>query len=150
MTTPSLSLREQAPWRAIVDFFERLAPEDVARIGDVYASQARFKDPFNEIVGPDAIGRVFAHMFEQLENPRFVVRDCVGDATQAFLTWDFLFRRRADASTDWRIHGASHLRLDEHGRIVWHRDYWDTGEELYAKVPVLGALMRWLRRRAAA
>lgn len=29
-----------------------------------------------------------------------------------------------------------------------HRDYWDAAEELYEKLPVLGDLMRWLRRQA--
>ena len=35
------------------------------------------------------------------------------------------------------------------GRIAMHRDYWDAAEELYEKLPVLGGLMRWIRRRAA-
>ena len=34
------------------------------------------------------------------------------------------------------------------GRIVMHRDYWDVAEELYEKLPLIGALMRWLKRRA--
>jgi len=29
-----------------------------------------------------------------------------------------------------------------------HRDYWDAAGELYAKLPLIGAVMRWLRRRA--
>lgn len=47
-----------------------------------------------------------------------------------------------------RIHGGSHLQLDPSGRILVHRDYWDAAEELYEKLPLIGALMRWLRRRA--
>jgi len=46
--------------------------------------------------------------------------------------------------------GASHLLLDADGRITSHRDYWDAAEELYEKLPVLGALMRILKRRAQA
>jgi len=33
-------------------------------------------------------------------------------------------------------------------RVAVHRDYWDAAEELYEKLPVLGSLMRWLKRRA--
>ncbi|WP_413888997.1 hypothetical protein [Candidatus Aalborgicola defluviihabitans] len=36
------------------------------------------------------------------------------------------------------------------GRILDHRDYWDAAEELYEKLPLLGGLMRWLKRRANA
>jgi hypothetical protein len=43
--------------------------------------------------------------------------------------------------------GGSHLQLDGEGRITLHRDYWDAAEELYEKLPVIGGLMRWLKRR---
>jgi len=139
------------PLARAVAFFEALSPADVARIGEVYAPDAWFKDPFNEVRGADAIGRIFAHMFDALENPRFVVRDRTGDRGQAFVTWDFEFGfRRGAPRGAQRIRGASHLRFDAQGRIAMHRDYWDAAEELYEKLPVVGAAMRWLRRRAAA
>jgi ketosteroid isomerase-like protein len=132
----------------IVDFFEHLAPADLARIDEIYASDACFKDPFNEVRGRVAIAAIFSHMFEQVTQPRFIVHDRVGDDREVFLTWDFEFRRgRGDTM---RIRGASHLRLDGHGCITWHRDYWDAAEELYEKLPLVGTLMRWLKRRAAA
>ena len=46
------------------------------------------------------------------------------------------------------ILGASQLVFDAQGRVVLHRDYWDAAEELYEKLPVVGSLMRWLKRRA--
>ena len=46
------------------------------------------------------------------------------------------------------VRGCSHLVLDASGRIAMHRDYWDVAEEMYEKIPVLGALMRWLKKRA--
>ena len=46
------------------------------------------------------------------------------------------------------VRGVSHLVLAPDGRIAEHRDYWDAAEELYEKLPLLGGLMRWLKRRA--
>ena len=43
------------------------------------------------------------------------------------------------------IHGVSHLRFDEQGEVTYHRDYRDTGEELYAKLPLIGGAVRYLR-----
>ncbi|MFN7856697.1 MAG: nuclear transport factor 2 family protein, partial [Acidovorax sp.] len=34
------------------------------------------------------------------------------------------------------------------GLVALHRDYWDAAEELYEKLPVVSALMRWLKKRA--
>ena len=134
----------------VVDFFENLTPQSLARIDGIYGPGARFRDPFSEVEGVDAISRIFEHMFERLDSPRFVVLDRLADGDQAFLTWDFEFRFRGSRRAGLeRIHGSTHLRFDPDGRIAVHRDYWDAAEELYGKLPVLGGLMRWLRRRAA-
>lgn len=138
--------------QAVVTLFETLTPADLPALRGVYAADARFKDPFNEVQGLDAIARIFDHMFRQLDAPRFTVRDLVAEGDALFLTWDFDFRTgrpgAARAGRALRIHGASHLRFDASGRVASHRDYWDAAEELYEKLPVLGLLMRWLRRRA--
>jgi hypothetical protein len=47
------------------------------------------------------------------------------------------------------VRGGSHLQFGADGRITLHRDYWDAAEELYEKLPGVGALMRWLKRRAS-
>jgi ketosteroid isomerase-like protein len=132
----------------IVELFESLSPADVERMAEFYAPDARFKDPFNEVQGTAAIAGIFAHMFEALDGPRFVVRDIIVQADQCFLTWDFMFRFRRWREGEQCVRGGSHLQLGADGRITLHRDYWDAAEELYEKLPAVGTLMRWLKRRA--
>jgi hypothetical protein len=81
----------------------------VARLGDWYTPDARFKDPFNEVQGVAAIQRIFAHMFESLDEPRFVIREAIVQGDQCFLSWDFLFRMKRCAATCITVHGGSHL-----------------------------------------
>lgn len=133
----------------VVALFEQLVPADVARLPEFYAANARFKDPFNDVVGVSHIQRVFAHMFVALDEPRFVIRDVLVDGDQCMLTWDFVFRMRRFDRRVQTVHGATHLLFDAQDLVALHRDYWDVAEELYEKLPVLGALMRWLKRRAA-
>ena len=128
-------------------YFEWLERADLARLGEIYADDASFKDPFNEVRGTASIARIFEHMFDTLDEPRFIVHEAIAAGEQVFLTWDFRFRR---AGGELVIRGASHLRLADDGRIAMHRDYWDAAEELYEKLPLLGGPMRWLRRRLAA
>jgi len=132
----------------VVTLFETLTPADVKRLPHYYASNARFKDPFNDVHGVPEIERVFAHMFESLHEPRFIVREAIVQGDQCFLTWDFLFRFKRHGDAAQTVHGGSHLRFDAEGLVCLHRDYWDAAEELYEKLPLLGVLMRWLKRRA--
>ena len=129
----------------VVTLFEGLVPADLPRLDAVYADDVRFEDPFNEVTGLAELRAIFLHMFASIETPRFTVRDIAAEGDQAFLTWDFDFSSRGRAM---QIRGASHLRFGADGRVVLHRDYWDAAEELYEKLPLIGTLMRWLRRRA--
>ena len=131
----------------VLRFYEGLRETDLPQLDTLYAGDARFKDPFNDVRGVDAVRRVFEHMFDTLAEPRFVVHDIVVQDDQCFLTWDFEFRLRRRRAAPMRIRGSSQLRLAADGRIAHHRDYWDAAEELYEKLPLLGALMRWLKRR---
>lgn len=133
----------------VIRYFETMDLAAAGRPESVYADDARFKDPFNEVDGVAAIRRIFVHMFTQVDVPRFHILDAVEQGDQAFLTWEFRFRmKHFDTRATQVIRGASHLHFTADGRLSSHRDYWDAAEELYEKLPVLGALMRWLRRRA--
>ena len=146
---PVAPIPQRAAATRVIDFFESLSPQSVHQMGQLYAPGAYFKDPFNEVRGLAPMQGIFTHMFATLERPRFVVIDSIVDGDQCFLTWNFEFYfRRFDTRTLQTVRGASHLKFTADGLVDFHRDYWDAAEELYEKLPVVGALMRWLKRRA--
>lgn len=133
----------------IVHYFETLAPDGVAQIPALYSPHARFVDPFNDVTGLRAIEAIFTHMFVALEEPRFVVNERIVQGSQCFLTWDFHFCFKGFLGGSAQvIRGSSHLVFSEEGLVILHRDYWDAAAELYEKLPVVGSLMRWLKKRA--
>lgn len=136
---------------AVVGFFEQLSsPAALDRLGSIYAADACFRDPFNDVRGVAAIGAIFRHMFDTLQRPHFVINDVIVQQDQCFISWELVFQMRRLGPARQTIVGASHLRFDADGRVSEHRDYWDAAEELYEKLPLTGPLMRWLRRRMAA
>jgi steroid Delta-isomerase len=141
------ALRDEPALAAVVRFFEHLSPQSLRELNLIYVVDASFKDPFNEVVGLVAIEAIFADMFESTRSPRFVVTGAVWREGQAFLTWDFLFGL---GRRDLKVRGCSHLVFDDNGRVRLHRDYWDAAGELYEQLPLIGILMRALRRRLAA
>ncbi|NVO04489.1 MAG: nuclear transport factor 2 family protein, partial [Rhodoferax sp.] len=150
MNTASTSCPDcSAAAAALAQFFEHLSEQSVGNVARYYASDARFKDPFNDVRGVAAIQQIFQHMFVQLEQPRFVVTQTVVQGTQCFLTWEFRFGfTRFQRGQPQVILGATHLVFNAQGLVTLHRDYWDAAEELYEKLPLVGGLMRWLKRQA--
>lgn len=133
----------------IATSFETLTPATVGALKNLYSPNARFKDPFNDVKGGAEIERIFQHMYVALDHPRFVIIEQIVEGAQAFLTWEFRFKfKRFDTQTEQVILGTTHLVLDAQGLICLHRDYWDAAEELYEKLPWVGGLMRWLKKRA--
>jgi hypothetical protein len=146
MQTP-LTLHDTV--QRLVTFFEHLQPQDLSHLQTLYAADARFKDPFNEVQGLQDIERIFAHMFHALHEPHFVVTGRLAQDHQCFITWDFRFRfKRFDTDTWQTVRGGTHVVFNDEGLVTLHRDYWDAAEELYEKIPFLGGLIRWLKRRA--
>lgn len=131
-------------------YFEALTPATLRHLDTVYTPDAYFKDPFNEVRGIEEIQRIFEGMYEAMHEPRFRIEETLLEGDRAVLVWDFTFRiKRFKPDTEQRIRGLSLVRFGPDGRVAFHRDYWDAAGELYAKLPLVGPLMRYLARRMA-
>ena len=128
----------------IAEWFQTLSAASLDQIEGIYASDAVFIDPFNHLNGLASVRAVYQHMFDTLEHPRFVVTTTVSSGHQAFMTWDFLFKCRGQAQ---KISGCTQFELNDQGLIVLHRDYWDASQQVYEKIPLLGSVLRMLRRK---
>jgi steroid Delta-isomerase len=132
----------------IREYFESLTPAAVERMGEYYTGDAYFRDPFNEVTGLVEVQRIFRHMYVALDNPRFEILEVIAQDASAVLIWDMHYRiRKLQPRRDRKIHGLSVLKFAPDGRVNWHRDYWDAAGELYATLPVIGPVMRWLARK---
>ena len=65
-----------------------------------------------------------------------------------FLLWELGFLR--SSGQPMHICGTSYLQFDGDGLVATHRDFWDPVEEIFAKVPVLGAVARALQHKLRA
>lgn len=129
---------------SLLAWYATLTAETVSQTAEFYAADAQFRDPFNDVRGVAAIEAIFHHMFAHTQEPRFIIAERLMQGEQAFVTWRFVFQLRGQP---YQICGGSHLRFDQAGLVVMHRDYWDAAEELFEKLPLIGAPVRWLRGR---
>ena len=127
-------------------FLEALTPETLDRLPNFVTPDVRFKDPFNDVRGADAMARVFRHMFANVADIRFTVRYAMSSGDAGLMAWRF---EGVLGGKPWIFDGASALRFDKDGRVAEHIDHWDASE-LYERVPVIGWLLAWLRRRRLA
>jgi len=139
-----IEIKTETKLQPLLQWYSTMTASSVMQAVNFYHINARFKDPFNEVQGVAAIMRIFDHMFATTEAPRFVMIDQIVQGNQAFVTWTFEFQLKGKP---YSVVGGSHLKFDEHGLVIDHRDYWDAAEELFQKLPVIGGPIRWLRRQ---
>lgn len=127
--------------------FEQLSPDNLSDLVALVDENVHFVDPFNDCRGREAFRHIFEHMFKTVEKPVFVVNYSLCDDQRCLAHWTFTFRLRGQAS---EITGVSELTFGADGLLTAHIDHWDAAGQLYEKLPLAGALLRFLRRRLSA
>jgi limonene-1,2-epoxide hydrolase len=153
--TDAESLREDggpsATARAAVERFQALfADFDPATIGErarqVYGEDAYFNDGFVEIRGVDDIAAYLVRSAEAAGDVVIEVQDVAYSGAEIYLRWDMRFTTRS-GSTEVVAPGISHLRVNPEGRVVFHRDHWDSSGALAEFVPLMPSILRRVRSR---
>lgn len=130
-------------------FFENLTQNtSIDDFKTVYHESVIFKDPFNEVTGIESVFDIFAHMYRNLDNPRFVIVEYIDKENIAYVKWEFHFSFKNE-SKQQMFEGVSRLEMNEEGRVIDHIDYWDAAENIYGKLPIIGWLIRMIKRMIA-
>jgi len=128
-----------------ITFWETIAPASLDRLDTVFAPEIRFQDPFNDVSGHDALRAVLAPMFKHLDRPRFEVTRAADTGQGVWLLrWDFTCRFRG---RNWGFPGMSEVWLNADGLAHAHVDHWDSGTYFYARLPIVGGVVRLIRRK---
>ena len=132
-----------------IRFYETLTAESLKGIDACFTPDATFKDPFNAVKGIDKIRLVFEDMFKTIGQPDFKVHDSAWSAEnegQAYMRWTFKYRVQGKGAL-LSVDGASWMVFGIDGRVVSHVDHWDAAQGLYEHLPVIGWVLRSIRKR---
>jgi hypothetical protein len=89
-------------------FFEGMTAADVGRLGEIYAEDVHFADPFSDFRGLEDLRRVFAAMFDGMRDYALSV-DEMGmiAADTGMVRWTMSGFVRALGREPWIVHGVS-------------------------------------------
>ncbi|MGB1876660.1 MAG: nuclear transport factor 2 family protein [Rhodospirillaceae bacterium] len=135
---------------AYVRFYEALSPDTVSDLKSVAHEDVRFKDPFKDVVGLDAYTALLEAMFRAAPDIKFEVLHCAYDGEACFLRWNSRGTVKALGKDAWTVEGMSEIRFAPDGRVLSHIDFWDASAQFYERIPVMGSIIRFIRRRVAA
>jgi hypothetical protein len=134
-------------WKALLS---HLTVENVRdRAGRVYAEETFFNDTLKPLRSAAEVEAYLIETAELLESGTVEYRDTVrADDGTWYVRWEMIYRGKKLAGGEpIRTIGMSQLRFDADGRVVLHQDFWDASRGIFEHIPVVGAQVRWIKKR---
>ena len=133
-----------------VAFWQALSSETLDRLPEFMAPDIHFRDPFKDLHGLPQVTAAFGRIYRMIRDVDITVHDRAfgGDASAGsvcYLRWTFAYTLRSGRRLT--IEGMSEIRFGADGLATEHIDQWDAAGQVYEKLPLIGALLRMIRRR---
>lgn len=127
-----------------IDLYENLSVEKIENCEDLLTATFHFHDPFNDIKGIDLYKKLLKKTLDDVKDPTFEVTHKLKEGDTVFLRWRFSGYVSLVGKLDFA--GMTEISLDQDGRIESHIDYWDSAQHFYQKLPIIGTILRLIRR----
>jgi hypothetical protein len=144
---PPGSPEEQAAFARVQRYFDGMTAASVReQTATVYAPEGYLNDT---LVGIDGAGRIEAYFAHTMENASLLKVEFL-DRAPAGADWYVRWRMTVVADglnggRDVVTYGVSQLRFDGEGRLLIHKDFWDSGTGLHEQLPGVGSVVRRVR-----
>ena len=141
-----------APALPVEEFFNRFNKDTLDLVDRFYAEETHFQDPVVDLHGRAAVKKYYEHLYQNVESIRFDFSGLVQQGDEQVALWTMVLRAKGlNGGNEVRVTGNSHFKFDPVTRLaLYHRDYFDMGEFIYERLPVLGRLIRFVKSKLAA
>ncbi|RUA33311.1 MAG: nuclear transport factor 2 family protein [Bacteroidetes bacterium] len=126
------------------NYFTPIDFTDQSILIEIYADDIVFKDPIHEIHGIENLKGYFNKLNENLIKGSFHFTDESIVDNKAFLSWEMDLKLKRPKK-NVKASGISVLIIED--KIISQTDYFDAGELFYENIPVLGGIIRSIKKK---
>lgn len=115
-------------------------------VGELYSTDVLFRDPIHEVKGLPQLEAYFGRLYDGVELCRFDFHSAIESQGEAMLAWTMHLRHgRFRRGETVEVPGASLIRFAT--KVHFHQDYFDVGRLIYERIPVLGTVIRGIKKQ---
>ena len=127
--------------------YEALSVDNLDLIRVIYHREVQFQDPAHQLSGLDTLEQYFTSLYTNLSACTFTIDSTVVEGDKAAIYWTMVFcHPKLNRGRQVTVEGSSLIQGREN-KVIYHRDYLDMGGMLYEHIPVLGSLVRLVKKR---
>ncbi|MEI6714219.1 MAG: nuclear transport factor 2 family protein [Verrucomicrobiota bacterium] len=114
----------------------------------VYSDDAFLDDTLVVHHGAAAIEKYFLKTATTVSAFKVQIDDVSRSGSNYYVRWTMEFAAPALSGGEL-VHsvGISQIRFNPEGKVAFHQDFWDSGKNFYAHLPVVGGVIGLIRRR---
>lgn len=114
----------------------------------VYSADAYLDDTLAIHHGAAEIEAYFLKTSETVTSYQVTIDDTARSGDDYYIRWTMMFAAPA-LSGGAPVHsvGISQIRFNREGKVAFHRDFWDSGQNFYSHLPGLGGAIGFVRKR---
>ncbi|MEO8614105.1 MAG: nuclear transport factor 2 family protein [Luteolibacter sp.] len=114
----------------------------------VYAADAFLDDTLVVHHGAASIEEYFVKTAGNMTSCEVTIDDVSKSGENYYVRWTMVFAAPAMSGGE-PVHsvGISQVRFDREGKVAFHQDFWDSGKNFYAQLPVAGGVIGFIRKR---
>jgi len=128
--------------------FNQLDKKNLSLLETIYHPDIRFIDPAHSLQGLPALKQYFFSLYENVRSIRFAFDTPMQSDSQAFVTWTLhMHHPRLAKGRPVAVKGCSCLTFASDGRVIRHRDYFDLGAMIYEHLPLVGGIIKTIKKR---
>lgn len=128
--------------------YQTLNSSNIDQIQNIYANNIAFIDPFHRVDGLIELKKYFQSLYQNVKEIDFSFGESVEQSDQIFLPWEMTLKHpKLNSGKSFVVSGGSLLKLDADKKIYYHRDFFDAGEMLYENIPLLGNIIRTIKKK---
>tara|TARA_R110000868_G_scaffold61524_2_gene186945 strand:- start:5751 stop:6269 length:519 start_codon:yes stop_codon:yes gene_type:complete len=133
----------------IREVFNQLRSTNTEILDNFYASDIVFVDPLGQINGLQSMKEYYQAMYKNVEEIRFEFKPDAINGDRHLATWVMYLRAKGlNGGEEIAVHGVSEIEFQTDSSLaIYHRDYFDMGEFLYQHVPILGSVIKLVRKQ---
>ena len=130
-----------------LDLYRNIQQADLTALPAILSADFRFRDPFNDFTGPENLVKLFEKTRTDVSDASFEIVDIWENTGTEPVIVKWVFSGRARFIGIVKFSGLSEISFDTSGLIAEHTDYWDSGEEIYARLPLISILVKMIGNR---
>jgi esterase/lipase superfamily enzyme len=127
------------------EVFAVLNATNIDLLDDVYTTDVQFHDPAHTITGLAKFKQYTANLYQNVTSCTFKFKNIERFTGGAVLEWDMLLQHpKLNKGIIFTVPGVSLVRYTD--KIYFHHDYFDLGAMLYERLPLIGSVIKYIKR----